>query len=72
MEDYGTVVKLLSGWVIYLTVQSAYKGVGTIYVRREFRLRIPRAEHDLADLEVPEAGKKNCERQLNEFNSSIH
>jgi transposase len=30
--------KVLSGWVIYLTVQSAYKGVGTIYVRREFRL----------------------------------
>ena len=56
----------------YLSVQSGYKGVGTIYGKLEFRLRIPRPEHDLADLEVQEAWKKNCERKLNEFNSSIH
>ncbi len=38
----------------------------------EFRLRIPRPEHDLADLEIQEAWKKNCEREPSEFNSSTH
>ncbi|WP_445305291.1 hypothetical protein [Microcoleus sp. Pol12A5] len=38
----------------------------------EFRLRIPRSKHDLADFEVQEAWKKNCEGKLNEFNISIH
>lgn len=46
---------------------------GWDYLRSlEFRLRAPRPEHDLGDLEVQEAWKKNCEREPNEFNSSIH
>ena len=46
---------------------------GWDYLRSlEFRLRIPRPEHDLADLEVQEAWKKNCEGSPSEFNSSIH
>ena len=46
---------------------------GWDYLRSlEFRLRIPRPEHDLADIEVQEAWKKNGECEPNEFNSSIH
>jgi transposase len=46
---------------------------GWDYLRSlEFRLRIPRPENDLADIEVQEAWKKNCECEPNEFNSSIH
>jgi transposase len=46
---------------------------GWDYLRSlEFRLPIPRPEQALRDLEVPEAWKKNCSSQPNEFNSSIH
>ena len=38
----------------------------------EFRLRVPRPEHDLTDLEVQEAWKKNSAHEPKEFNSSIH
>ncbi|MBD2012384.1 winged helix-turn-helix domain-containing protein [Microcoleus vaginatus] len=58
--------------VIYLTVPERVQR-GWDYLRSlEFRLRIPRPEHDLADLEVQEAWKKNCVREPNEFNISIH
>lgn len=46
---------------------------GWDYLRSlEFRLRIPRPEHELTDVEVQEAWKKNCEHEPNEFNISIH
>lgn len=46
---------------------------GWDYLRSlEFRLRIPRPEHDLSDIEVQEAWKKNCVRELIEFNRGIH
>ncbi len=72
MEDYGTVVKLLSGSVIYWNVQSAYKGVGTIYVRWSFGYEYPDRNMTTADIEVQEAWKKNGEREPKEFNSRIH
>jgi transposase len=46
---------------------------GWDYLRSlEFRLRIPRPEHDITDLETQEAWKKNWVSEPKKFNISIH
>jgi transposase len=60
-------------WISNLLDRPVSVQRGWDYLRSlEFRLRVPRPERDLTDLEVQEAWKKNCAREPNEFNSSIH
>ena len=59
-------------WISNLLNRPVSVQRGWDYLRSlEFRLRIPRPEHDLTDLEAQEAWKKNSAHEPNEFNSSI-
>jgi transposase len=60
-------------WISNLLDRPVSVQRGWDYLRSlEFRLPIPRPEHDLTNLKVQEAWKKNGEGEPNEFNSSIH
>lgn len=60
-------------WISNLLERPVSVQRGWDYLRSlEFRLGIPRPQHDLADIEVQQAWKKNGERKPNEFNIRIH